>query len=73
MSPDEFAQLESLGLNLFFAVIFFLIGMAIQDVLKRADVPSFGRKIVWGVLTFGCVGFIAKGLIQAFWVGSGVG
>ncbi|MGL5006985.1 MAG: DUF2788 domain-containing protein [Plesiomonas sp.] len=65
--------LEAIGLNLFFIVIFFFIGMAIQDVLKRGNVPPFGRCIVWLVLFLGCAGFVAKGLIQLLWEGAGIG
>lgn len=67
MTPQEFQQIEAVGLNMFFAGIFFLIGMAIRDVLKVGSVPLFGRVVVWGVLTFGCLGFVMKGLIQFFW------
>mgnify|MGYP000138504969 CR=1 FL=1 len=73
MTPQEFQQLEVVGLNLFFAGIFFLIGMAINDVLKKGDVPLVGKIVVWGVLTFGCLGFVAKGIIQAFWSTNGLG
>ncbi|MBT1445957.1 DUF2788 domain-containing protein [Shewanella sp. JM162201] len=66
-------QIESLGLNLFFASIFFFIGMAIHDVLKKGNVPKFGRYIVWLVLFLGCAGFVAKGIIQMTWEGTGVG
>jgi hypothetical protein len=66
-------QFETMGLYLGLAGIFFFIGMAINDVLKKGDVPKFGRYIVWLVLFLGCSGFIAKGLIQAFWQGAGVG
>jgi hypothetical protein len=66
-------QIEALGLNLFFAAIFFFIGMAIHDVLKQGQVPKFGRFIVWLVLFLGCAGFIAKGIIQMTWEGSGIG
>lgn len=59
-------QLESFGLDLFFAGIFFFIFMAIRDVLKQGNVPTYGKFVVWGVLTLGCVGFIAKGIIQLF-------
>lgn len=59
-------QIESFGLDLFFALIFFFIFMAIRDVLNTGKVPTFGKFVVWGVLTFGCVGFIAKGIIQLF-------
>lgn len=56
-----------------FAAIFFFIGMAIKDVLKQGNVPVFGRRIVWLVLFLGCAGFIAKGLIQLSWEGTGLG
>ncbi|QIR14548.1 DUF2788 domain-containing protein [Shewanella aestuarii] len=66
-------QIESIGLNLFFAAIFFFIGMAINDVLKQGKVPKFGRYVVWGVLFLGCAGFVTKGIIQVSWEGSGIG
>ncbi|AOT08487.1 MULTISPECIES: DUF2788 domain-containing protein [Pseudoalteromonas] len=66
-------EFETLGFYFALACIFFLIGMAIQDVLKKGDVPKFGRYIVWLVLFLGCSGFIAKGVIQVFWQGAGVG
>ena len=45
----------------------------IHDVLKQGNVPKFGRFIVWLVLFLGCAGFIAKGIIQMSWEGSGIG
>ncbi|WP_199611773.1 DUF2788 domain-containing protein [Flocculibacter collagenilyticus] len=65
-------QIETIGLNLFFVIIFFFIGMAIHDVLKKGDVPLFGRAIVWLVLFLGCAGFVAKGIIQLSMEGSGL-
>ncbi|WP_204794937.1 DUF2788 domain-containing protein [Oceanisphaera litoralis] len=73
MSLEQIELLESLGLKLFFVAIFLLIGLAIQDVLKRGKVPKFGRYIVWAVLFLGCAGFLAKGVIEAVWEGGGVG
>ncbi|GAA5214631.1 DUF2788 domain-containing protein [Corallincola platygyrae] len=73
MLAENFEQIEAIGLNLFFAAIFLLIGLAINDVLKRGDVPKFGRVIVWLVLFFGCAGFIAKGVIQFFMESGGIG
>ncbi len=73
MLYDHINTLESLGLDFFFAALFLLIGLAIKDVLKQGNVPVFGRRIVWLVLFLGCAGFIAKGLIQLSWEGSGLG
>ncbi|GLT15685.1 MAG TPA: DUF2788 domain-containing protein [Vibrio sp.] len=73
MLYEHINTIESLGLDLFFASLFLLIGLAIKDVLKQGNVPVFGRRIVWLVLFLGCAGFIAKGLIQMSWEGTGLG
>ena len=73
MLSEHIDLIESLGLKLFFVAIFLLIGLAIHDVLKRGNVPRFGRLIVWLVLFLGCAGFVAKGLIEMGWEGSGIG
>ncbi len=70
---DNFEQLEALMFNLGMAGIFLLIGLAIRDVLNRAQVPRFGRAIVWLVLFLGCAGFVAKGIIQYSWEHGGLG
>lgn len=70
MLSQYMEQIETLGLNLFFAALFFFIGMAIKDVLKQGNVPKAGRMIVWLVLFLGCAGFIAKGIIQLTWESS---
>ncbi len=66
-------QIEAIGLSLFFVAIFFFIGMSINDVLKRGNVPKFGRYIVWLVLFLGCAGFVSKELIKISWEGTGLG
>ena len=73
MLYDYMDMLESIGLDLLFAAIFFFIRMAIKDVLNQGNVPAFGRRIVWLVLFLGCAGFITKGLIQLSWEGAGIG
>jgi hypothetical protein len=73
MLSDHVELIEIISLNLGFVILFGLIGMAIQDVLKRGNVPAFGRFIVWLVLFLGCAGFIAKGIIQYTWESSGLG
>lgn len=72
MLYDYINQIESIGLDLLFASVFLLIGLAIKDVLKQGNVPPFGRRIVWLVLFLGCAGFIIKGLIQLSWEGAGI-
>ncbi|RWU11558.1 DUF2788 domain-containing protein [Pseudidiomarina gelatinasegens] len=67
MLSEHYELIETLGTNFAIAILFVLIGLAIQDVLKKGDVPKFGRWFVWLVLFLGCAGFIAKGIIQAFW------
>ncbi|WP_163937199.1 DUF2788 domain-containing protein [Paraferrimonas sp. SM1919] len=64
MLSEYLVQIETIGLNLFFAAIFFFIGMAIKDVLDQGNVPKIGKIAVWTVLFTGCTGFIAKGIIQ---------
>ncbi|WP_094751634.1 DUF2788 domain-containing protein [Psychromonas sp. CD1] len=60
-------QIETIGLYAFYLLLFLLMGLSIQDVLKRSNVPQFGRNIVWAVLLFGCVGFIFKVVITILW------
>lgn len=60
-------QIETLGLYGFYLFLFILMGLSVQDVLKRSNVPKFGRNIVWGVLFFGCVGFIFKAVVEIWW------
>ncbi|WP_261815694.1 DUF2788 domain-containing protein [Vibrio gallicus] len=72
MLYDYIDQIESIGLDILFASIFILIGLAIKDVLNQGNVPPFGRRIVWLVLFLGCAGFVAKGIIQVSWEGSGL-
>ncbi|OBT08595.1 hypothetical protein A9264_05000 [Vibrio sp. UCD-FRSSP16_10] len=72
MLYDYINQIESIGLDLLFASVFLLIGLAIKDVLKEGNVPPFGRRIVWLVLFLGCAGFVTKGIIQLSWEGTGL-
>lgn len=73
MLRQYMAQIEAAALWFFLAALFFLIGMAIQDVLNKGNVPRFGRIFVWIVLFLGCFGFIAKGVIQFIYESKGLG
>ena len=66
-------QIETISLYGFYLILFMLIGLSIQDVLKRGNVPKFGRQVVWVVLFFGCTGFIAKAIIEVVWTTAGMG
>ncbi|MGQ4275686.1 DUF2788 domain-containing protein [Pseudidiomarina sp. E22-M8] len=67
MLSEHFETIEILGTNIALGILFILIGLAIQDVLNKSNVPRFGRWFVWLVLFLGCAGFIAKGIIQVIW------
>ena len=73
MLQEYTEQIEKIGLYGFYLLLFLFIGLAIQDVLKKGNVPKFGRKVVWAVLFFGCIGFISKAIIEIVWVNSGIG
>lgn len=72
MSAEQFQQIESILLNVTLAGLFLLMGYAIHDVMKKNDVPKIGRFVAYGVLGLGALAFVAKGLIQLFYIGSGV-
>ncbi len=72
MLYDYMDMLESIGLDLLLLLSSFHRD-GNKDVLKQGNVPVFGRRIVWLVLFLGCAGFIAKGLIQLSWEGTGLG
>ncbi|MDT0594384.1 DUF2788 domain-containing protein [Glaciecola petra] len=72
MSSETFQQLESILLNITLVGLFLLIAYAVHDVMKKNNVPMMGRCVAYGVLGLGCVGFLAKGIIQLFFISSGV-
>lgn len=72
MSAETFQYLESIFLNVTLACLFLLMGYAIHDVMKKNDVPKIGRYVAYGVLGLGGLGFVAKGIIQVFYLSSGV-
>lgn len=73
MLAEYIEVIEAVGLNLFFAFIFIFIGLSINDVMKKNNVPKMGQYVVYFVLFLGCAGFIAKGVIQFLWESQGVG
>ncbi|WP_026374825.1 DUF2788 domain-containing protein [Aestuariibacter salexigens] len=72
MLQENYEQIEALALNLALLGLFFLMGFAIHDVLKKNNVPMLGRAVAYLVLALGAAGFVAKGIIQFFYETSGV-
>ena len=72
MSPETFQTVESIVLNVTLVGLFLLMGYAVHDVMKKNDVPMAGRLVAYGVLGLGALGFVAKGIIQLFYISSGV-
>ena len=66
MLSENFEQIETLLMYLTLSGLFVLMGFAVHDVLKKNAIPMAGRVVVYAVLFFGCAGFLAKGVIQAF-------
>ena len=73
MLSEYFELIEAIGLNLFFAFIFIFIGLSIHDIMKKNNVPKMGQFVVYFVLSLGCLGFVAKGVIQFMFENQGVG
>jgi hypothetical protein len=72
MSPEVFQKVESVALEFTLVALLIVVFFAIHDVLSKNDVPKIGRFVVYGVLGLGVIGFIAKGLIELFWVSQGL-
>ena len=53
----------SIGLPLFMFIMLFIIG----DLARKAKVGRTGTMILFFVLAFGMVGFVAKFIIQKIW------
>jgi len=73
MLAKYFDLIEAVGLDFFFAFIFIFIGLTVKDVMKTNNVPPIGQAVIYLVLLLGCVGFIAKSLIQLYFESQGVG
>ncbi len=73
MLAEHLELIETIGLYLLFLFLFGFIGLSIHDVMNKNNVPKLGRYIVYFVLFLGCLGFIAKRIIQFFWESQGVG
>jgi len=73
MLAKYFDLIEAVGLDLFFAFIFIFIGLTVRDVMKTNNVPPLGQAVIYLVLLLGCVGFVAKSIIQLIFESQGVG
>ncbi|GGW95483.1 DUF2788 domain-containing protein [Alteromonas halophila] len=72
MLEENYELVESIMLYGGLSCLFVLMSIAVHDVLKKNDVPIIGRVVAYGVLGMGAVGFLAKGIIELFWLSAGV-
>lgn len=72
MAPETIQHIEGIVLNITLVGLFLFIAYAVHDVMEKNKVPKIGRFVAYGVLGLGCVGFLAKGIIQIFYISSGV-
>ena len=72
MPANSYELFESVSIYVGLGGLFILMGLAVHGVLKKNDVPIIGKVVVYGVLGAGALGFLAKGLIEVFWLGTGV-
>ncbi|MBT0586402.1 DUF2788 domain-containing protein [Alteromonas oceanisediminis] len=72
MIADNYEQIEAIMLNIGLLGLFLLMGYAIHDVLSKNNVPKIGRFVAYGVLGLGALGFVAKGIIEVFYMSMGV-
>ncbi|MEW9799559.1 DUF2788 domain-containing protein [Alteromonas sp. CYL-A6] len=72
MLAENYELIESIMLYGGLSCLFILMSIAVHDVLKKNDVPMIGRLVTYGVLGMGAIGFLAKGIIELFWLSTGV-
>ncbi len=72
MLAENFELIESVMLYGGLFILFALMAFAVHDVLTKNNVPLLGRVVTYGVLGLGALGFLAKGIIEWFWLSSGV-
>ncbi|NMH58643.1 DUF2788 domain-containing protein [Alteromonas ponticola] len=72
MIAENYETIETVVLYVTLFGLFALMSYAVHDVLKKNDVPLIGRVVAYGVLGLGALGFVAKGIIELFWLSTGV-
>ena len=72
MLAENYELIETIMLYGGLLCLFVLMGFAVHDVLRKNSVPLIGRVVAYGVLGLGALGFVAKGIIELFWLSTGV-
>ncbi|MCW8092047.1 DUF2788 domain-containing protein [Alteromonas sp. ASW11-130] len=72
MIAENYETIESVVLYVTLLGLFALMSFAVHDVLKKNEVPLIGRVVAYGVLGLGALGFVAKGIIELFWLSTGL-
>ncbi|MEO9947370.1 MAG: DUF2788 domain-containing protein [Paraglaciecola sp.] len=64
MLSEYYEQIEAFALDATLIGLFLLMAYVVHDVLKKNNVPTIGKVVVYFVLFLGALGFIFKGVMQ---------
>lgn len=64
MLSEYYEQIEAFALDATLIGLFLLMAYVVHDVLKKNNVPTIGKVVVYFVLFIGALGFIFKGVMQ---------
>lgn len=64
MLNEYYEQIEAIGLNVALIGLFLLMAYVVHDLLKKNNVPTMGKAVVYFVLFLGAAGFVFKGIMQ---------
>ncbi|MEP4298099.1 MAG: DUF2788 domain-containing protein, partial [Paraglaciecola sp.] len=62
MLSEYYEQIEAFALDATLIGLFLLMAYVVHDVLKKNNVPTIGKVVVYFVLFLGALGFIFKGV-----------
>lgn len=64
MLNKYYEQIEAVGLDITLIGLFLLMGYVVHDLVKKNNVPTIGKVVVYFVLFLGAAGFVFKGIMQ---------
>jgi hypothetical protein len=64
MLSKYYEQIEAFALNATLLGLFVLMAYVVHDIVKKNNVPTIGKVVVYFVLFLGALGFVFKGVMQ---------